>query len=385
MYPDLSYLLHDIFGTPVDNVFSVVKMFGLMLALAFLASAYVFSLELKRKEREGLLSGVKEIQYENRTRLQELLVQGLIGFILGFKIGAIVSDFDAFKADPASIVFSGEGNAIWGLIVAGIFMAITYPAYQKTKKEGAKKVKVTVMPHQRVGDITIVAAISGILGARLFSILENFGDFIQDPIGQLFSGSGLTIYGGLILAFIVVYWYVKKKGIAPIHVMDAVAPALIVGYAVGRMGCQLAGDGDWGIINAAAVPDWFFLPDWLWSFDYPRNVLNEGVLMENCIGNYCHRLEPPVYPTPAYEVIMGTIIFIILWLLRKRAKVAGTIFFVYVLLNGIERFIIENIRVNPRYTFLGVELSQAQYIALGLVAVGIIGLYQLYRKKGRLF
>ena len=241
------------------------------------------------------------------------------------------------------------------------------------------------MPHQRVGDITIVAAISGILGARLFSILENFGDFIQDPIGQLFSGSGLTIYGGLILAFIVVTWYVRKKGITPIHVMDAAAPALIVGYAVGRMGCQLAGDGDWGIVNAAAVPDWFFLPDWLWSFDYPRNVLNEGVLMENCVGRYCHRLDPPVYPTPAYEIIMGAVIFIILWMLRKKAKVAGTIFFVYVLLNGVERFIIENIRVNPRYTFLGIELSQAQYIALGLVAVGAIGLYQLYRKKGRLF
>lgn len=381
MYPDLSYLLHDIFGTPVDNAFAVVKMFGLMLALAFLAAAWAFGSELKRKEQEGLISGFKEVRYPNRTRLQDLLVQALIGFILGFKFGAIASDFAAFKTDPASVVFSGQGNVIWGLLGALLLFAAYYPSYLKTKKEGAKKETVVVMPHQRVGDITILAAISGIVGARLFSILENFGDFLRDPIGQLFSGSGLTIYGGLILAFIVVYRYVKKKGIPPIHVMDSAAPAMILGYAVGRMGCQLAGDGDWGIVHETPVPDWFFLPDWFWAYDYPRNVLNEGVKMADCVGHYCHHLVPPVYPTPLYEVIMGLMIFGILWALRKRMKVAGSIFFLYVLLNGIERLIIEFIRVNPRYEILGVTLSQAQYIAIGLILTGAGGLYYLFRKK----
>lgn len=381
MYPDLSYLLHDIFGTPVDNAFSVVKMFGLMLALAFLAAAYSFSLELKRKEREGVLSGIKETRYPNRTRLQDLIVQALIGFVLGFKIGAIIGDFDRFKIDPSGVIFSLEGHFLWGLAGALAFFAAYYPAYQRTRKEGVKKQTVLVMPHHRVGDITILAAISGIVGARLFSILENFGDFLQDPIGQLFSGSGLTIYGGLILAFFVVTTYVRRKNIPPIHVMDAAAPSLILGYAVGRMGCQLSGDGDWGIVNEHPVPDWFFLPDWFWAYDYPRNVLNEGVQIADCIGNYCHHLVPPVYPTPLYEVIMGLVIFAILWSVRKRLNIPGTLFFLYVLLNGIERLIIEFIRVNPRYDFLGITLSQAQYIAIGLILLGAAGLFYLVKNQ----
>ncbi|MBK8832882.1 MAG: prolipoprotein diacylglyceryl transferase [Saprospiraceae bacterium] len=119
------------------------------------------------------------------------------------------------------------------------------------------------MPHHRIGDITILAAISGIIGARLFSIIEseeNIKAFIKDPLDQLLSGSGLAIYGGLILAFITVYWYIYRKGMKPIHVMDAVAPALIMGYGVGRLGCQFSGDGDWGIVNTAPAPGWWFLP-----------------------------------------------------------------------------------------------------------------------------
>jgi phosphatidylglycerol---prolipoprotein diacylglyceryl transferase len=381
MYPDLSYLFHDIFGTEVDNALSIVKMFGFMLALAFLASAYVFSLELKRKEREGLLHGVVETRYSDRTTLRDVIVQCLIGFLIGFKLGAIVPAFEAFKENPAGLIFSTQGNLLWGLIGAGILLAMYLPAYLKSKNKAAKKIKVKIMPHHRVGDITIIAAIFGIVGARLFSILENFGDFLRDPIGQLISGSGLTIYGGLILATIAVLYYAKKKQIKAIHLIDAAAPALILGYAVGRMGCQLSGDGDWGIVNAAPVPEWFFLPDWFWSFDYPRNVLNEGVLMADCVGKYCHRLDPPVYPTPLYEIIMSFIIFAVLWVLRKRIQVAGALFFLYVLLNGVERFIIEFIRVNPRYELFGITLSQAQYIALGLVAIGAGGLVYLYRKE----
>ena len=139
-----------------------------------------------------------------------------------------------------------------------------------------KKHQYTITPQSRVVDITLIAAVSGIIGSKLFSVFENFGDFLKDPIGQFFSGSGLTIYGGLILATYVVLRYVHKKGMPVLHVMDAGAPAMILGYAVGRMGCQLSGDGDWGIVNTSPKPDWFFLPDWLWSFRYPHNVIEEG-------------------------------------------------------------------------------------------------------------
>ncbi|MBK8502419.1 MAG: prolipoprotein diacylglyceryl transferase [Saprospiraceae bacterium] len=111
----------------------------------------------------------------------------------------------------------------------------------------------------------------------------------------------MAIYGGLIVAFFYIFWYVKQKGMKPIHVMDAAAPAMIMGYAVGRIGCQLAGDGDWGIVNAMPEPSWWFLPDWMWAYDYPHNVLNQGIPIEGCEGNYCRRLAEKVFPTPFYK------------------------------------------------------------------------------------
>ena len=166
----------------------------------------------------------------------------------------------------------------------------------------------------------------------------------------------------------------------PIHVMDAAAPAMIMGYAVGRIGCQLAGDGDWGIVNDLAQPSWWFLPDWMWAYDYPRNVLNQGVPIEGCVGHYCHRLANPVFPTPFYEVIASLIIFVILWSLRNRIKIPGMIFFIYVILNGFERFWIEKIRVNDEIHFLGMHPSQAEIISFILFFVGIVGCWVVYSR-----
>lgn len=202
---------------------------------------------------------------------------------------------------------------------------------------------------------------------------------MQDPVGQLLSGSGLAIYGGLIVAFIVVYFYVKKKGIPPIHAMDAVAPALIMGYAVGRLGCQFAGDGDWGIVNTAPEPSWWLFPQWLWAYDYPHNVLNQGVPIEGCHWEYCRRLADPVFPTPIYETLMSLLIFAILWILRKRTEIAGMIFFIYAFLSGIERLLIEQIRVNDTFPFIGMQITQAELISTGLIIVGAIGMIYLYR------
>ncbi|MDH3649290.1 MAG: prolipoprotein diacylglyceryl transferase, partial [Saprospiraceae bacterium] len=190
---------------------------------------------------------------------------------------------------------------------------------------------------------------------------------------QFFSGSGLAIYGGLIVAFIYIYWYVNKKGIKPIHVMDSVAPALIMGYAVGRIGCQLSGDGDWGIVNTLVQPGWWFLPDWMWAYDYPHNVLEKGQMIEGCSWNYCRRLIDPVFPTPFYETVLSLVIFAILWLLRKRIRIPGVLFFIYLIFNGLERFWIEKIRVNDKIPMFGMELTQAEIISFLLFFVGIAG------------
>ncbi len=384
MYPDLSYLFHDLFGTPYDNWISIFKTFGLLLALAFLASAYVLRLELIRKEKEGILKPMV-VKTENKSEnlVFSLILNFVIGFIIGFKLFFIISDFAIFKADPAGTLFSGEGSLLGGIIVGLFYLGYTYREKQKTKDKPEPKEKI-IHPYERTGDITIIAAISGIVGARLFSILENLDSFFDNPLEQLLSGSGLTIYGGLILAFIVVYYYVKKKGIPPIQMMDMAALAIIIGYAVGRLGCQFSGDGDWGIVNDMAKPSWFILPDWLWSYNYPHNVAQQGVLIEGCNAEYCRQLVPGVFPTPLYESIASFLIFFFLWSIRKKIKIAGMLFFIYLVLQGIERFLVEIIRVNPRYDYFGYNWSQAQYISIGIIIVGIAGIIFLYQKNKKL-
>lgn len=387
MYPDLSYLFHDLIGTAPDNWLSVLKTFGVFLILAFIASAYVLNLELKRKEKEGLLQGFTEKERIGfPATWQEIATNALFGFIIGFKLPYIAQHFQEFRPDPASIILSGKGTWLWGIVAAAIFGFFKY--WDTNKRAIAKPHirEVNVLPHHRIGDITILAAISGIIGARLFSIIEseeNIKAFIKDPLDQLLSGSGLAIYGGLIVAFIAVYYYVYKKGMKPIYVMDAVAPALIMGYAVGRLGCQFSGDGDWGIVNNAPPPSWWFLPDWAWAFKYPHNVLNDGIPIEGCTWDYCRQLGEAVYPTPLYETFFSLIIFTILWTLRKRFKVPGMIFFLYVLLNGIERFFIEKIRTNPDIHLLGMSATQAEYVAGLLIIIGTVGMIYLWIKRQR--
>jgi len=381
MYPDLSYLFHDLFGSSYDNWTSIFKTFGLLLAIAFLTSAYVLKLELQRKEKEGIIKAVPIVEKDKENgMIIPLIINFIIGFIIGFKLFFIFFNFDIFKSDPASTLFSSKGNLLGGIIISLIYLGYTYWDLKKNSKS-SKPQKSVIHPYERTGDITIIAAVSGLVGARLFSVLENLDSFFQDPIGQLLSGSGLTIYGGLLLAFIVVYWYVKKHGIPPIHMMDMAALAVILGYGIGRLGCQFSGDGDWGIVNEMAKPSWFILPDWLWSYNYPHNVAQQGVAIAGCEADYCRELIPKVFPTPLYESIASVFIFFILWSIRKRIKIAGMLFFIYLIFQGIERFLIETIRVNPRYNYFGYDWSQAQYISIGFLIIGIIGIIYLYKKN----
>lgn len=376
MYPDLSYILHDLFGTEPDSMFSVIKTFGLLLVFAFIASAYTLKAELKRKYEEGLLGSSEREQVIGKpASFMDLLSQGLLGFILGYKGVYVFQNLAAFKMDAAGIILSTEG-VWWGGILGAILLAgWKYYSAQKSSLPKPKIVKETIAPHYKVWDITMVAAISGIIGAKVFAIFESqqtLSNFFEDPIGTFLSGSGLAIYGGLIVAFFVVYNYVKKNNMPPIHVMDAVAPALMVGYAVGRIGCQLSGDGDWGIVNDLPEPGWWIFPEWMWSYDYPHNVLNRGIPIEGCEWNYCSRLEVGVFPTPLYETIASFIFAGILWALRKKMQIAGTLFALYLILNGIERFFIEKIRVNDEIDFGAFIATQAEVISVLTVLTGII-------------
>ena len=234
------------------------------------------------------------------------------------------------------------------------------------------------------------AAVGGIVGAKVFDLFDNWDSFLQDPLGSLLSGGGLAFYGGLVLGFIAVVSFIFRHKIPFLPAADAVAPALTAGYGVGRIGCQMSGDGDWGIVNQAPKPDWMSaLPDWMWSTTYPHNVLNtphtdpvSSVPIDGCTWEYCMQLSMPVFPTPFYEILMMLLIFGILWVLRKPLKVPGLLFFVYLALIAVERFLIEKIRVNVHHDVFGMRMSQAEIISVGLLLISLIGsIYVIWRYR----
>jgi len=160
-----------------------------------------------------------------------------------------------------------------------------------------------------------------------------------------------------------------------LHLMDASAPGLILAYGIGRIGCQVSGDGDWGIVNTSPKPGWLsWLPDSLWAYDYPNNVngIGEKMMEGNIFEGYGTHLVPPVFPTPVYETAMTLVIFAILWYLRKKIAVPGILFGIYMIANGIERFLIESIRVNSKFSFLGLKITQAQLISVCFILSGIL-------------
>ncbi|MFM8433076.1 MAG: prolipoprotein diacylglyceryl transferase, partial [Bacteroidota bacterium] len=179
-----------------------------------------------------------------------------------------------------------------------------------------------------------------------------------------------------------VLWYARKNSIPLVHLCDSAAPGLMLAYGTGRIGCQLSGDGDWGIDNTAPKPDWMsFLPDWSWSYTYPHNVINEGVPIPGCYGRYCSELSTAVFPTPLYEAVACILFFFLIWGLRKNITIPGRIFSLYLLLNGIERFLVELIRVNSKYHLSGFSFTQAQLISFLLLITGISGWIFFGRKK----
>lgn len=392
MYPNIGYLIEDLFHTRLSGPFTflyALQSFGFMMAIAFLCAAWTLYLELKRKEKEHLLQAVpKKIIIGVPASVSELVMNGIIGFLLGFKLVAIVLDLKSFTDNPQQFILSTQGNLIGGIVLAAVMVYLKYREKEKQRLPKPEEKTILVWPHQMVGDITIVAAISGLLGAKIFDNLEHLDSFFEDPIGSIFSFSGLAFYGGLIFGAAGVLYFAYRNKIPLTHMIDATAPGLILAYGVGRIGCQVAGDGDWGIDNLNPKPSWFVFPDWAWAYNYPHNVNNDGMPIPGCEGRYCHMLAHPVYPTPLYETTIALIIFAFLWSIRKRISVPGMLFSIYLILNGIERFLIENIRVDIKYHFWGMTATQAQIIAVGMIVAGIAGLIyfpRYYKKRGMNF
>ncbi|MBS1492173.1 MAG: prolipoprotein diacylglyceryl transferase [Bacteroidetes bacterium] len=209
--------------------------------------------------------------------------------------------------------------------------------------------------------IVFLALFGGIVGAKLFYFIEqwNFGSFASlmhyFTFEEMFSASGLTFYGGLVMSIVLIIIYCKVKKLSVLRIFDMMSPGTILGYGIARIGCHLAGDGDYGM----PIPQGSF-----WSF----------LAMSYEKGTYPTPPGVVVHPTPLYEFAAAFLIFLFLMKIRKNYNVPGTLFAIYLILAGLERFLVEIIRTNPRIIL---ELSQAQIISVAMIIGGIF----LYMKN----
>ena len=218
----------------------------------------------------------------------------------------------------------------------------------------AKRLKEIGKPVDWAYEVAFAALIGGIVGSRVYFIVQNYDSVKSDLLGNLFSGSGLVWYGGAIggaLAVLLWAWYRKFLGLA---LLDLVAPALALGYAIGRCGCQLSGDGDYG-------KPW----DGPWAMSYPHGTVP---------------IDRTVHPTPVYETLAMGLGAWMLWQLRDRFR-TGVLFAIYLLYAGAERFLVEFLRRNHA---VALGLTAAQWESLAMVLVGTAWILVVRRRHGSL-
>jgi phosphatidylglycerol:prolipoprotein diacylglycerol transferase len=212
------------------------------------------------------------------------------------------------------------------------------------------------LPGELSSNMVFWAAVGGIVGSKLWYVLQDPAALLQDPLGMIFSGAGIVWYGGLLGGTLAVTLTIRHHHLPWLRTVDCAAPALALAHGIGRIGCQLAGDGDWGRVTT--VP---------WGMAYPRAIIG---------WPYVH--GEVVHPTPLYEMVAYFIIAGVLWSLARRPHPDGSIFWWYLVLGPAARFAIEFYRINPP---LALGLSTAQWFSLALIAVGIWRLWVVYRNE----
>jgi phosphatidylglycerol---prolipoprotein diacylglyceryl transferase len=231
----------------------------------------------------------------------------------------------------------------------GFFFALNFVAWGAI---AALRFKEIGKPPDWAWEMVIVALVGGFIGARLYWIAQNWDEAQDDVLGNVLSGSGLVWYGGLLGGAIAMVIWAWRRNFLGLQLLDIAAVGLPVGYAIGRIGCQISGDGDYG--EASDLP---------WAMPYPEGTVPT---------------TEDVHPTPIYEtLVMGTLGFV-LWTLRDRVRPGG-LFALYLVFAGLERFLVEFVRRNDD---VALGLTAAQFESLVLFVAGVVWLVRLHRSGG---
>lgn len=227
---------------------------------------------------------------------------------------------------------------LFGLFLAAAFFAAGQAATRELVRRG--------YPEEAGAGIVTWAVVGSLVGAKLWLVVAEFPTFVRHPLEFVFSGSGWVFYGGLLGGVVAVSGVFRRHRIPWLRGADACAPALALGQAIGRLGCQVAGDGDWGIVTT--------LP---WGMRYPYAV----------VGWPYSDPSIHVHPTPVYEALAYFAVFLVLWRRRRGVHADGTQFAWYLVLASGARFLVEFLRTNDVVTF---GLTAAQVASLLLVMIG---------------
>ncbi|MDA0986897.1 MAG: prolipoprotein diacylglyceryl transferase [Bacteroidetes bacterium] len=222
-------------------------------------------------------------------------------------------------------------------------------------------------------NVTFRALVGGIVGSKILYLLEHWKYFIENPFQMAFSPGGLTFYGGFIFAIYLIWHFCKKNNISFLTIADATAPGLLFAYGFARIGCHLAGDGDYG-----------FPTNLPWGTDYSNGTYPPSYAFKNfpeITSQFVNGIVPDTilcHPTPIYEFLICTFLFLILWFTRKNDLKNGSLFMKYLFVAGFERFLIEFVRINDRFIY---GLSEAQLIAISLILIGSVGYFKINKPQ----
>lgn len=234
----------------------------------------------------------------------------------------------------------------FGAMMALAFLMAGYAVSVELERKG--------FDPEHAWSIVLWAAVGGILGARLFVIFGDWRGFLAQPLSYVLTGAGFVWFGGLAGGFVSVTLYLRREKIPWLTAVDCIAPALALGHAIGRIGCQISGDGDWG--QATTLP---------WGTTYPEAIIGWNEWLASA------GLPPDarVHPAPVYETLAYSLVFVVLWVLRSRNLRPGSMFWLYLVLSSVARFGIEAVRVEP---VVAAGLTEAQWISIPLTLAGIV-------------